>query len=101
VNPPETETPQPLTLFEQLDAMLLGWLEGYADRNGPGPPDARAAAVVTVADAAVAEIKRFCASWDMHAERIGPGDGRWAVLRVDGPLLPLKGFAAITEMYRS
>jgi hypothetical protein len=33
--------------------------------------------------------------------RTGLGDGRWAVLRVDGPLLPLKGFTAIIDMYRS
>jgi hypothetical protein len=31
-----TETPQPLTLSEQLDAMLLGWLAWCADRRAPG-----------------------------------------------------------------
>ena len=95
-----TETPQPLTLSEQLDAMLLGWLAWCVDQRTPGRAGSRGAAVVTVADGAVPEVERFCARWDMTAERTATGDGRWAVLRVDGPVLPVMGFSAITDMYR-
>jgi hypothetical protein len=101
VNTPETETLQPLTLSEQLDAMLLGWLERHADRHAPGPVETRAAAFVTVADRAVAEVQRFCAGWDMTAERTALSNSRWAVLRVNGPVLPVMGLAAITDMYRT
>ena len=101
MNTPETETLQPLTLSEQLDAMLLGWLERHADRHAPGPADTRGAAFVTVVDRAVAEVQRFCAGWDMTAERTALSNGRWAVLRVDGPVLPVMGLAAITDMYRT
>ena len=80
--------------------MLLGWLERYADRHKAGRADTRGAAVVTVADGAVPEVERFCALWDMTAERTAPAEGRWAVLRVDGPVLPVMGFAEITDMYR-
>ena len=97
----KTDTLQPLTLSEQLDAMLLGWLEHHADRQDPGPADRRAAAFVTVAQRCVAEVERFCAGWGMTAERTSLSNERRAVLRVDGPLLPVTGFAAITDMYRS
>ena len=97
----DTETLQPLTLSEQLDAMLLGWLEHHADHHAPGPAERRAAAFVTVAEKCVAEVERFCAGWDMTAERTSLTNDRRAVLRVDGPLLPVTGFAAITDMYRS
>ena len=97
----DTDTVLPLTLCEQLDAMLLGWLERYADRHPPGPADTRAAAFVTVVDRAVAEVQRFCAGWDMTAERTALSNSRWAVLRVDGPILPVTGFAAVSDMYRA
>jgi hypothetical protein len=96
-----TETLQPLTLSEQLDAMLLGWLERHADHQEPGPADRRAAAFVTVAERCVPEVERFCAGWDMTAERTSLSNERRAVLRVDGLLLPVTGFAAITDMYRA
>ncbi len=99
-NASDTDIVIPLTLCEQLDAMLLGWLERHADRRTAGRADTRGAAVVTVAKGAVAEIERFCALWDMTAEHTAPPEGRWAVLRVDGPVLPVMGFAAITDMYR-
>jgi hypothetical protein len=41
------ETLQPLTLSEQLDAMLLGWLERDADRNRTSRPGRRGTAVIT------------------------------------------------------
>ena len=98
---PDPETLQPLTLSAQLDAMLLGWLERHADRHAPRPADTRAAAFVTVVDRAVAEVQRFCAGWDMTAERTALSNGRWAVVRVDGPILPVTGFAAVSDMYRA
>ncbi len=100
MNTPDTDTLQPLTLSEQLDAMLLGWLERHADHHTPGPADRRAAAFVTVAERCVAEVERFCAGWGMTAERTSLGNDRRAVLRVDGLLLPVTGFAEITDMYR-
>jgi hypothetical protein len=95
-----SETPQPLTLSEKLHAMLLGWLAWCADRRAPRRAGSRGAAVVTVTARAVPEVERFCARWDMTAERTATADGRWAVLRVDGPVLPVMGFSAITDMYR-
>lgn len=97
----EIEILLPLTLSEQLDAMLLGWLERHADRHAPGRADSRGAAFVTIADPAVAEVERFCAGWGLTTRRTGLSNSRRAVLCVDGPLLPVTGFAAITDMYRS
>jgi hypothetical protein len=97
----DTETLQPLTLSEQLDAMLMGWLERRADRHTPERLDTRAAALITIADHAVPEVEEFCARWNMTAERTAPADGRFAVLRVDGPALPVQGFTEITGMYRA
>ena len=90
----------PLTLSEQLDAMLLGWLERRA--GGPTPvTGARAAkAVVTVGDAHLPEVEAFCARWEIALEGvIARRDGR-VVLVVAGPALPVEGFAEITAMYR-
>ena len=87
---------QPLTLSEQLDAMLLGWLERHADRRRPGRPELRARAVMTIAESAMPEIARFCASWDMTVHRQEPG----SIAVVEGPALPVQGFAEITAMYR-
>ena len=97
----DPEIPLPLTLSEQLDAMLLGWLERHADRHAPGRADSRGAAFVTIAESAVAEVEQFCAGWGLTTRRTGLSNSRRAVLRVDGPLLPVTGFAAITDMYRS
>jgi hypothetical protein len=97
----DTETLQPLTLSEQLDAMLMGWLERRADLHTPQRPGTRAAALITIADHAVPEVERFCARWDMIASRTSPAGSPFAVLRVDGPTLPVQGFTEITDMYRS
>jgi hypothetical protein len=51
-----TDTLPPLTLSEQLDAMLSGWLDRHAPAGDLGRPDEIAKAVVTVADGDVAEI---------------------------------------------
>lgn len=101
MNASNPETLLPLTLSEQLDAMLLGWLERQAARDTPEPAGTRGAAFVTVTDGAVPEVERFCAGWDMTAERTALSNSRWVVLRVDGPILPVTGFTEITDMYRS
>ena len=36
----------------------------------------------------------------LSAERTSLGNDRRAVLRVDGPVLPVTGFAEITDMYK-
>jgi hypothetical protein len=91
---------QPLTLGEQLNAMLLGWLDRRASRRGPGRPELRARAVVIVAASAVDEVARFCADWGIAVDAAPHDDDRWAVLSVEGPALPVEGFTEITSMYR-
>jgi hypothetical protein len=88
-------TDQPLTLSEQLDAMLFGWLERNARLQEPARPGLRAKAVTTIAEAALPEVERFCAKWAMKVER-------WTapVAVIEGPALAIQGFAEITRMYR-
>jgi hypothetical protein len=93
--PADTAADSPLTLSEQLDAMLLGWLERQVERRDPNP-GVRAKAVITIAESALEETERFCAGWDMTVER--PGRGSIAV--IEGPALPVEGFTEITAMYR-
>jgi hypothetical protein len=83
-----------LSLSEQLDAMLHGWLERAAGTRRPAPPGLRGRAVLTIARAALDEVERFCAKWDMTLERHG------SVVTIEGPALAVEGFAAITAMYR-
>jgi hypothetical protein len=90
------DTVEPLTLSEQLDAMLLGWLERNAEVRGPGRLDLRATAVVTIADSAMPEVEKFCAGWAITVER--PARGTIAV--IEGPQLVVQGFTEITAMYR-
>lgn len=95
-----TDTLLPLTLSEQLDAMLSGWLDRHAPGGDLGRPDEIAAGVVTVADGDVAQVEAFCARWDLRVRRTARGDGRWAVLIVEGRELAVRGFTEITAMYR-
>jgi hypothetical protein len=93
-----TETLLPLTLSEQLNAMLAGWL----DRHAPdGDYGGVAAGIITVAEADVAEVEAFCADWKMTVRRNGAVHGPWAVLVVEGRALPVRGFTEITAMYRA
>ena len=85
---------QPLTLSEQLDAMLLGWLEHTADRRGPAPAGLRATAVMTIAAAALPEIQRLCDAWGLSVVMSG------AVALVSGPARVVDGLVAVTGMYR-
>jgi hypothetical protein len=87
---------EPLTLSEQLDAMLLGWLERIADRRRPARPGLRATAVLTIADSALPEVRTFCANWAMTVER--PARGRITV--IEGPARVVEGFAAISALFR-
>ena len=95
-----TSMPSPLTVSEQLDAMLAGWLDRH-DPAGERRHSGRVArAVVTVADGAVPEVEAFCARRGLTVQRSGRSDGRWAVLVVEGGALSVQGFTEITGMYR-
>jgi uncharacterized protein YfaP (DUF2135 family) len=89
----------PLTLSEQLDAMLSGWLDRHDPDWERRENGAIAQAVITVATAAVSELHAFCARWQMTLRRSARGE-RWAVLVVEGPALPVQGLTEITGMYR-
>ncbi|MGZ6682349.1 MAG: hypothetical protein ACXVFK_19280 [Solirubrobacteraceae bacterium] len=95
-----SDTALPLTLSEQLNAMLRGWLDRHAPDGDLGDADRLAAGVVTVANAHVAEVQAFCAEWDMTVTRSASRDGRHAVLVVQGRRLPVLGFIEITSLYR-
>jgi hypothetical protein len=95
-----SETLQPLTVAEQLDAMLLGWLERHAADHEPLDADLEAVAIVTVAQRVLDEVEAFCGRWGMTITRTHRGDGGWAVLEVHGPALPVQGFTEITVMFR-
>ena len=90
----------PLTLSEQLDAMLRGWLDRNAPDGDLGAPGQVAAAVLTVANAHVPEVEAFCADWEMTVKHSPSRDGRHTVLVVQGRPLPVRGFTEITSMYR-
>jgi hypothetical protein len=92
-----TDSLVPLTLSEQLNAMLSGWLDRHAPDYESGD-DGVAGGIVTVADRDVAEVEAFCAQWDLAVRRTGRDDPRWAVLIVEGAALPVRGFTEITAM---
>jgi hypothetical protein len=93
-------TTAPLSLSEQLDAMLSGWLERRARTGGPAAPGATAKAVVCVAADQVAQVEEFAGRWDLTVRDTGPGEGRCAVLTVEGRALAVEGLTEITSMYR-
>ena len=95
-----SDTTFPLTLSEQLHAMLAGWLDRHAPDGVLGDPRQIAAGVITVASSDVAQVQAFCAGWGMTVRRVPRGDGPWAVLIVEGPALPVRGFTEITALYR-
>jgi hypothetical protein len=94
-----TDSLIPLTLSEQLNAMLSGWLDRHAP-DYDSDNDGVAGGIITVADRDVAEVEAFCAQWDLAVRRTGRSDPSWAVLIVEGPALPVRGFTEITAMYR-
>jgi hypothetical protein len=95
-----SDTTLPLTLSEQLNAMLSGWLDRHAPDGDLGDADQTAAGIVTVANAHVPEVQAFCAQWDMTVSPSASRDGRHAVLIVQGRPLAVRGFVEITSMYR-
>jgi hypothetical protein len=96
----QSDTTLPLTLSEQLNAMLCGWLDRHAPDGDLGDPDQPAAGVITVSNAHVPEVQAFCAEWDMTVTASASRDARHAVLVVQGRQLPVRGFIEITSMYR-
>ena len=94
------DTTLPLTLREQLGAMLAGWLDRHAPDGNLGEPDEVAAGVVTVVAGDIAQVEAFCADWGITVRRLPRGDSRWAVLVVRGRPLPVRGFIEITALYR-
>ena len=95
-----SDTTLPLTVSEQLNAMLSGWLDRHAPDGHLGDADQTAAGVITVASAHVPEVETFCADWGMSVSRSASRDGAHDVLIVQGPPLPVRGFVEITSMYR-
>ncbi len=95
-----TEIASPLTLAEQLDAMLSGWLERHATTHDPGAADETAKAVVTVNPRVVRDICVFCERWDMTVKRVEGSDWRRTVLIVEGRSLPVRGFTEIAMLTR-
>jgi hypothetical protein len=85
----------PLTLSEQMDAMLLGWLEHSADQRQPGRPGLRAKAVMSVGEPAMPELERVCERWALTLERASRG-----IAVIEGPTRVVEGLVAITAMYR-
>src|SRR6185295_5515825 len=49
-------------LAEQLDAMLMGWLERVARQRRPTAADLRATAVITIDDTALPDVEAVCAN---------------------------------------
>jgi hypothetical protein len=81
----------PLSLSEQLDAMLHGWLERAAAFRAPVRPGLRATRPIAVSDGDLPEVERACAGWDVTVRR--PAHGLIAL--VEGPARVVEGLAAI------
>ena len=81
----------PLSLSEQLDAMLHGWLERAAVFRAPVRPGLRATSPIAVSDRDLAEVERACAGWDVTVRR----PARGSIALVEGPTRVVEGLAAI------
>jgi hypothetical protein len=95
-----TLSPATLSLADQLDAMLLGWLERRNAGAAQQPTGGDATAVITVAAAAVPGVEALCARWGLGVHRPGRGEGPWIVLCVSGRPLPIMGLAEIIRALR-
>jgi len=95
-----TDLTSPLTLSEQLDAMLFGWLERRARTAEPPLAEVTARALVPVADGQVAEVMAFCARWDLAARPAPRNHGGWTTLGIAGRLLPVEGVVEIAALLR-
>jgi hypothetical protein len=85
------------SLSAALDVELSGWLERRAEAGFPPRADLEASMVITVAERAVAAVERLCLLWGLRFRSTPCDGGRWAVLRIDGPALPVQGLAEITR----
>jgi hypothetical protein len=97
---PATDLVSPLTLSEQLDAMLLGWLERRARTTEPPVAAATARALISVADRHVSEVEAFCARWDLGVQPTPRNRGGWTMLAIGGRLLPVEGLTEIAALLR-
>ena len=71
--------------------MLHGWLERAAALRAPVRPGLRATSAIAVEDAAMADVERLCAGWDMTVAR----PARGVIALVEGPARVVEGLAAI------
>lgn len=95
-----TEAPVwPLSLADELDAMLMGWLEHEADDPSDEAVDA-ATAVITVEASMVAELEDVCARWALSVRPGAKATGRWSVLCVTGRPLPVVGLTEVIALLR-
>jgi hypothetical protein len=95
-----TEAPVwPLSLADELDAMLMGWLEHEADDPANESVDA-ATAVITVEASMVGELEELCARWDLSIRPGAQASGRWSVLCVSGRPLPVVGLTEVIALLR-
>jgi hypothetical protein len=85
------------SLAAELDARLIGWLERRAANERAPRADLEAAAVITVAEAAVADVEQLCLSWGLRSRAVPRKRGGAAVLRIDGPALPVLGLTEIAR----
>ena len=93
-----TDVQLPLTLSEQLNAMLLGWLDRHDPDGEQRGSDEIARAVVTVGASELPEIEAFCARWELTVRHTARHSGRWAVVVVEGSPQLVRGFTEITSM---
>jgi hypothetical protein len=91
----------PLTLAEQLDAMLSGWLD-HRDPSGARRRSGRIGrAVITVAEPAVPELETLCRRRDdLTLLRHVRHGGRWAVLVIEGDPLSVCGLTDVVALFR-
>jgi hypothetical protein len=83
----------PLSISEQLDAMLHGWLERAARFRAPARAGLRATSPIAVSDRDLHEIKRCCAGWGVSVRR----PARGSIALVEGPARVVEGLAAIVR----
>jgi hypothetical protein len=88
------------SLSSELDARLTDWLERQAAGGRAPRADLEASAVITVAERAVRALERVCALWGLRSSSTPCDGGGWAVLRIDGPALPVQGLAEIAARGR-
>jgi hypothetical protein len=89
----------PLSLADELDAMLMGWLEHEADTPTNESLEA-ASAVITVDASMAAELEDVCARWDLSIRPGAKTSGRWTVLCVSGRPLPVVGLTEVIALLR-